>query len=82
MCIPSRLRLIFWRLNSYEKLARSCSICMTHPRSSTIHFFLPRSNSLSLLLRPPQVHGRVGSAGKSAYVAAKHGVVGLTKVIY
>jgi 3-hydroxybutyrate dehydrogenase len=26
------------------------------------------------------VHGLVGSAGKSAYVAAKHGVVGLTKV--
>ena len=26
------------------------------------------------------MHGLVGSAGKSAYVAAKHGVVGLTKV--
>jgi 3-hydroxybutyrate dehydrogenase len=26
-------------------------------------------------------HGLVGSAGKSAYVAAKHGIVGLTKVI-
>ncbi|MYZ52940.1 3-hydroxybutyrate dehydrogenase [Malikia spinosa] len=26
------------------------------------------------------VHGLVGSAGKSAYVAAKHGVIGLTKV--
>jgi 3-hydroxybutyrate dehydrogenase len=26
------------------------------------------------------VHGLVGSAGKSAYVAAKHGIVGLTKV--
>ena len=26
------------------------------------------------------VHGLVGSAGKSAYVAAKHGLVGLTKV--
>jgi 3-hydroxybutyrate dehydrogenase len=27
------------------------------------------------------VHGLVGSAQKSAYVAAKHGIVGLTKVI-
>jgi 3-hydroxybutyrate dehydrogenase len=26
------------------------------------------------------VHGLVGSEGKSAYVAAKHGIVGLTKV--
>jgi 3-hydroxybutyrate dehydrogenase len=26
------------------------------------------------------VHGLVGSAGKSAYVAAKHGLVGFTKV--
>jgi 3-hydroxybutyrate dehydrogenase len=27
------------------------------------------------------VHGLVGSAGKSAYVAAKHGIVGLTKAV-
>jgi 3-hydroxybutyrate dehydrogenase len=27
------------------------------------------------------VHGQVGSVGKSAYVAAKHGVIGLTKVV-
>ena len=27
------------------------------------------------------VHGSVGSAGKAAYVAAKHGVLGLTKVV-
>jgi len=27
------------------------------------------------------VHGLVGSINKSAYVAAKHGVVGLTKVV-
>ena len=27
------------------------------------------------------VHGLVGSAGKAAYVAAKHGVIGLTKVV-
>ena len=27
------------------------------------------------------VHGQVGSTGKAAYVAAKHGVIGLTKVV-
>ncbi len=27
------------------------------------------------------VHGQVGSLGKAAYVAAKHGVIGLTKVV-
>jgi len=27
------------------------------------------------------VHGLVGSVGKAAYVAAKHGVIGLTKVV-
>ena len=27
------------------------------------------------------VHGLVGSLNKAAYVAAKHGVVGLTKVV-
>jgi len=27
------------------------------------------------------VHGQVGSVGKVAYVAAKHGVIGLTKVV-
>ena len=27
------------------------------------------------------VHGQVGSVGKAAYVAAKHGVIGLTKVV-
>jgi 3-hydroxybutyrate dehydrogenase len=27
------------------------------------------------------VHGMVGSAGKAAYVAAKHGILGLTKVV-
>ncbi len=35
---------------------------------------------LSSIFRALSVHGLVGSADKSAYVAAKHGVVGLTKV--
>jgi 3-hydroxybutyrate dehydrogenase len=33
------------------------------------------------IINVASVHGLVGSADKSAYVAAKHGIVGLTKVI-
>ena len=32
-----------------------------------------------MLFRSASAHGLVASAGKSAYVAAKHGIVGLTK---
>lgn len=33
------------------------------------------------IINVASVHGSVGSAGKAAYVAAKHGVLGLTKVV-
>lgn len=40
-----------------------------------------RSANWGRIINLASVHGLVGSAGKSAYVAAKHGLVGLTKVI-
>ncbi len=40
-----------------------------------------RANNWGRVINLASVHGLVGSAGKSAYVAAKHGVVGLTKVV-
>ena len=39
-----------------------------------------KKNNFGRIINIASVHGLVGSAGKSAYVAAKHGVVGLTKV--
>lgn len=33
------------------------------------------------IINVASVHGQVGSVGKAAYVAAKHGVIGLTKVV-
>lgn len=40
-----------------------------------------RAKNWGRVINLASVHGLVGSAGKSAYVAAKHGVVGLTKVV-
>ncbi|NER59983.1 3-hydroxybutyrate dehydrogenase [Pseudomonas sp. MAFF212428] len=40
-----------------------------------------RQRSWGRIVNIASVHGQVGSVGKAAYVAAKHGVVGLTKVV-
>ncbi|MBX8484072.1 3-hydroxybutyrate dehydrogenase [Pseudomonas cichorii] len=40
-----------------------------------------RSKDWGRIINIASVHGLVGSTGKSAYVAAKHGVIGLTKVV-
>lgn len=39
-----------------------------------------RANNWGRIINIASAHGLVASAGKSAYVAAKHGIVGLTKV--
>ncbi|VVP84379.1 D-beta-hydroxybutyrate dehydrogenase [Pseudomonas fluorescens] len=40
-----------------------------------------RARNWGRIVNIASVHGLVGSAGKAAYVAAKHGVIGLTKVV-
>jgi 3-hydroxybutyrate dehydrogenase len=40
-----------------------------------------RARGWGRIVNIASVHGLVGSTGKAAYVAAKHGVIGLTKVI-
>ncbi|MFQ6575758.1 3-hydroxybutyrate dehydrogenase [Pseudomonas sp. UM16] len=40
-----------------------------------------RQRNWGRIVNIASVHGQVGSTGKAAYVAAKHGVVGLTKVV-
>ena len=40
-----------------------------------------RQKNWGRVINIASVHGQVGSVGKAAYVAAKHGVVGLTKVV-
>lgn len=40
-----------------------------------------RARNWGRIINIASVHGLVGSTGKAAYVAAKHGVIGLTKVI-
>jgi len=40
-----------------------------------------KKNNWGRIINIASAHGKVGSANKSAYVAAKHGIVGLTKVI-
>ncbi len=49
----------------------------------TIHSALPgmRARGWGRIINIASAHGLVASAQKSAYVAAKHGVVGLTKVV-
>lgn len=48
----------------------------------TSRLVLPRmrANNWGRIINLASTHGLVGSAGKSAYVAAKHGLLGLTKV--
>ena len=47
----------------------------------TSRLVLPRmrANNWGRIINPASTHGLVASAGKSAYVAAKHGLIGLTK---
>ncbi|WP_213881122.1 3-hydroxybutyrate dehydrogenase [Pseudomonas sp. dw_358] len=40
-----------------------------------------RERNWGRIINIASVHGQVGSTGKAAYVAAKHGVIGLTKVV-
>ena len=40
-----------------------------------------RNKGWGRIVNIASVHGQVGSVGKAAYVAAKHGVIGLTKVV-
>ena len=40
-----------------------------------------RTKGWGRIINVASVHGQVGSVGKAAYVAAKHGVIGLTKVV-
>ena len=40
-----------------------------------------RAKGWGRVINIASVHGLVGSVGKAAYVAAKHGVIGLTKVV-
>lgn len=40
-----------------------------------------RKRNWGRIINIASVHGLVGSVGKAAYVAAKHGVIGLTKVV-
>lgn len=40
-----------------------------------------RGKNWGRIINIASVHGLVGSTGKAAYVAAKHGVIGLTKVV-
>jgi 3-hydroxybutyrate dehydrogenase len=49
----------------------------------TIHHAIPhlRRNGWGRIINIASVHGLVASANKAAYVAAKHGLVGLTKVV-
>ena len=48
----------------------------------TTHLALPsmRAHGWGRILNIASVHGQVASTGKAAYVAAKHGLLGLTKV--
>jgi 3-hydroxybutyrate dehydrogenase len=49
----------------------------------TMHYAVPRmkKNGWGRIVNIASVHGLVASACKAAYVAAKHGLVGLTKVV-
>lgn len=65
-----------------DKWDRIISINLTSA-FHTIQSSLPhlRRTGLGRILNVASAHGSVGSVGKSAYVASKHGIIGLTKVV-
>lgn len=64
-----------------EKWEQIIAINLSHAFHAT-HHALPgmRARGWGRVINIASVHGLVGSAGKAAYVAAKHGIIGLTKV--
>jgi len=64
-----------------EKWEQVVSINLSHAFHTTHHAVAKmRENGWGRVINIASAHGLVASAGKAAYVAAKHGVVGLTKV--
>jgi 3-hydroxybutyrate dehydrogenase len=59
-------------------LALNLSSCFHSIQSALPHM---EERGFGRIINVSSVHGKVASTGKSAYVAAKHGLIGLTKVV-